>query len=164
MPLAIIFLIKLYQRVIEDTLPVIALLMLAIFGLFSIVSTHDWYALNRARILAIDEIRATGVPKTAIQGAFEYDGWTQIETAGYVNERRIEVPADAFHENMRMYRLPESCRHFFGWYAPAINPRYLVVSSPSPCFADSRFLPVTFRTWWPPFHRTIYVQQMKSDN
>lgn len=164
MPLAIIFLIKLYQRVAEDTLPVISVLMLGIFGLFSIVGTHDWYALNRARILAVDEIRATGVPKTAIQGAFEYDGWTQIEAAGYVNESRIEVPAEAFHRNMRMYRLPERCWHFFGWYAPAIDPKYLVVSSPSPCFADSRFPPVTFRTWWPPFRRTIYVQQMKSGN
>ena len=117
MPLAIILLIKLYQRVAEDELPAISFLMLGAFGLFSIAGTHDWFALNRARIVAVEEVQATGVPKTAIQGAFEYDGWTQIEAAGFVNEKRIEVPAGAFHENMRMYRLPERCRHFFGWYA-----------------------------------------------
>jgi hypothetical protein len=163
MPLAIIFLIRLYQQVIGDNLPAIAFLMLGAFGFFSIAGTHDWFAANRARIVAVEEVRATGVPKTAIQGAFEYDGWTQIETAGFVNEERIEVPAGAFHRNMRMYRLPERCWHFFGWYAPSIDPKYLIVSSPSSCFADSTFPPVTFRTWLPPFRRAIYVQQMKSD-
>ncbi len=161
MPLATIFLIRLYQQVIGDNLPAISFLMLGAFGFFSIAGTHDWFAANRARIVAVEEIRATGVPKTAIQGAFEYDGWTQIEAAGFVNEERIEVPAGAFHKNMRMYRLPERCWHFFGWYAPAIDPKYLIVSSPSSCFADSTFSPVTFRTWLPPFQRTIYVQQMK---
>jgi len=161
MPLATIFLIRLYQQVIGDNLPAISFLMLGAFGFFSIAGTHDWFAANRARIVAVEEIRATGVPKTAIQGAFEYDGWTQIEAAGFVNEERIEVPAGAFHKNMRMYRLPERCWHFFGWYAPSIDPKYLIVSSPSSCFADSAFPPVTFRTWLPPFQRTIYVQQMK---
>ena len=163
MPLGIIFLIRLYQQVIGANLPAISFVMLGAFGFFSVAGTHDWFAANRARIVAVEEVRATGVPKTAIQGAFEYDGWTQIEEAGFVNEERIEVPAGAFHKNMRMYRLPERCWHFFGWYAPAIDPKYLVVSSPSPCFADSSFPPVIFRTWLPPFRRTIYVQQMKID-
>jgi hypothetical protein len=164
MPLATIFLIRLYQRVVEDDLPAICFLMLGVFGFFSIAGTHDWFALNRARIVAVEEIHATGVPKTAIQGAFEYDGWTQIEAAGYINEERIEVPAGAFRKNMRMYRLPEKCWHFFGWYALAIDPIYVIVSSPSRCFADSTFSPVTFRAWLPPFHRTIYVQRMKSNS
>jgi hypothetical protein len=163
MPLAIIFLIRLYQRVTKNDMPAICFLMLGAFGLFSIAGTHDWFALNRARILAVEEIHATGVPKTAIQGAFEYDGWTQIEAAGYINEERIEVPAGAFRKNMRMYQLPEKCWHFFGWYASAIDPKYVIVSSPSHCFADSTFSPVTFRAWLPPFQRTIYVQQMKSN-
>jgi hypothetical protein len=162
MPLAIILLIRLYQQVIGANLPAISFVMLGAFGFFTVAGTHDWFAANRARIVAVEEVRATGVPTTAIQGAFEYDGWTQIEAAGYVNEERIEVPAGAFHKNMRMYRLPERCWHFFGWYAPAIDPKYLIVSSQSPCFAASRFPPVTFRTWLPPFRRTIYVQQMNS--
>ena len=163
MPLGIVVLIRLYQQVIADNLRAISFLMLGTFGFFSIAGTHDWFAANRARITAVEEIRATGVPKTAIQGAFEYDGWTQIEAAGFVNEQRIEVPAGAFHKNMRMYRLPERCWHFFGWYAPAIDPKYLIVSSPSSCFENSTFPPVTFRTWLPPFRRTIYVQKMKRD-
>jgi hypothetical protein len=161
MPLAIILLIKLHQRIVEDDQPAISFFMLAAFGFFSIAGTHNWFAANRARIVAVDEVHATGVPKTAIQGAFEYDGWTQIDAAGFVNEEHIEVPAGTFRKNMRMYRLPEKCWHFFGWYAPAIDPKYLIVSSPSSCFTDSTFSPVTFQTWLPPFHRTIYVQQIK---
>ena len=164
MPLAIVVLVRLYRRVVDDDMPAICFLMLGVFGFFSIAATHDWFALNRARIVAVEEIHATGVPKTAIQGAFEYDGWTQIEAAGYINEERIEVPAGAFRINMRMYRLPEKCWHYFGWYASAIDPIYVIVSSPSRCFADSKFSPVTFRVWLPPFHRTIYVQRMKSNN
>src|SRR5258707_12791748 len=117
MPLAIIVLIRLYQRVAEDDMPAICFLMLGAFGFFSIAGTHDWFALNRARIVAAEEIYATGVPKTAIQGAFEYDGRTQIEATGYINEERIEVTAGAFRKNMRMYRLPAQCWHFCGWYA-----------------------------------------------
>jgi hypothetical protein len=161
MPLGIILLVRLYQRVVEDDMPAICFLMLGVFGFFSISGTHDWFALNRARIVAVEEIHATGVPKTAIQGAFEYDGWTQIEAAGYINEERIEVPAGAYRKNMRMYQLPEKCWDVFGWYAPAIDPKYVIVSSPSHCFANSTFSPVTFRTWLPPFQHTIYVQQMK---
>ena len=161
MPLGIVVLIRLYQRVIADNLPAISFLMLGAFGFFSIAGTHDWFALNRARIVAVEEVHATGVPKTAIQGAFEYDGWTQIESAGYINEERIEVPAGAVHKNMRMYRLPEKSGLFFGWYASAIDPRYVIVSAPSHCFADSTFPPITFRAWLAPFPRTIYVQQMK---
>jgi hypothetical protein len=161
MPLGIILLIRLYQRVAKDDLPAICFLMLGAFGLFSIAGTHDWFAFNRARIVAVEEIHATGVPKTAIRGAFEYDGWTQIEAAGFINEERIEVPAGAYRKNMRMNQLPEKCRDDFGWYAPAIDPKYVIVSSPSQCFANSTFSPVTFRTWLPPFQHTIYVQQMK---
>jgi hypothetical protein len=164
MPLGIILLIRLYQRVAKDDLPAICFLMLGAFGLFSIAGTHDWFALNRARIVAVEEIHATGVPKTAIRGAFEYDGWTQIEAAGFINEERIEVPAGAYRKNMRMYQLPEKCWDVFGWYAPAIDPKYVIVSSPSQCFANSAFSPVTFRAWLPPFQRTIYVQQMKNNS
>jgi hypothetical protein len=164
MPLAIVVFVRLYRRVVDDDMPAICFLMLGVFGFFSIAATHDWFALNRARIVAVEEIHATGVPKTAIQGAFEYDGWTQIEAAGYINEERIEVPAGAFHKNMRMYQLPGKCWQSFRSYAPAIDPIYVIVLSPSPCFADSTFSPVTFRVWLPPFHRTIYVQRMKSNN
>src|SRR5260370_20898855 len=126
MPLATIFLIRLYQQVTGDNLPAISFLMLGAFGFFSIAGTHDWFAANRARIVAVEEIRATGVPKTAIQGAFEYNGWTQIEPTGSLNEERIEDPAGAFHNNMRMYRLPEGCWDFFGSYVPSIEPKSFI--------------------------------------
>src|SRR5258707_15815338 len=47
MPLAMISLIRLYQRVASDDMPAICFLLLGAFGLFSIAGTHDWLALNR---------------------------------------------------------------------------------------------------------------------
>lgn len=161
MPLAIVALLRWYRQNNEEQMPALCFSVLGLFGAFSIAATHDWYAVNRARLAAVSEVLAAGVPRTAIQGGFELDGWTQIDAEGYVNERRIEFPADIYHENMRMYRLPEPCRHFFGWYAPAIDPKYVVTSKPSSCFAESNFSPIRFRIWLPPFHREVYVQEMR---
>jgi hypothetical protein len=161
MPLAIVALLRWYRQNNEEQMPALCFWVLGLFGAFSIAATHDWYAVNRARIAAVSEVLAAGVPRTAIQGAFELDGWTQIDAAGYVNEPRIEFPAGVYHENTRMYLLPIKCRHFFGWYAPAINPKYVVTSQPSSCFAESNFSPIRFRIWLPPFHREVYVQEMR---
>jgi hypothetical protein len=160
--IAEMILIRLYQRVAEEDMPAICFLMLGAFGFFSIAGTHDWFALNRVRIVAVEEIYETGIPKTAIHGPSNTMGGRKSKQP-VSSTTAVSRFLQGFHKNMRMYRLPERCWHFFGWYAAAIDPKYLIVSSPSSCFADSTFSPVTFRAWLPPFQRTVYVQQMKSD-
>jgi hypothetical protein len=161
MPLAIVALIRWYRQTNEEQMPTLCFWAVGLFGAFGIMATHDWYAVNRARIAAVSEVLSAGVPRTAIQGAFELDGWPQVEASGYVNERRIEFPAGVYHENMRMYLLPRECWHFFGWYTPAIDPKYVVTSRPTSCFAESSFSPIRFRIWLPPFRREVYVQEMR---
>lgn len=158
MPAAIILMVLLYQRHVAERLPRVCALLVAVFGLYTMAATHDWFALNRARVAAVKEIEASGVPATSIQGGFDYDGWTQIEAAGYVNDARIERPAGAFHADRDAESLAPACRLNFASFTPEIHPRFFVVFQQMPCLADALFPAVGYRTWLPPFRRSIYVQ------
>jgi hypothetical protein len=159
MPVAIIILLLLYQRWVAERLPGITIAVLSFFALYAIAGTHDWFALNRARVAAVAQIHATGVPTTSIQGGFDYDGWTQIEAAGYMNDARIVNPPHAYQPDLEPLILPSGCRLDFAPYTPAVQPRYFVVFSLMPCLQVSRYPPVTYNTWLPPFRRTIFIQE-----
>jgi hypothetical protein len=159
MPFAIVILLLLHQRWIAVRLPAVAVAALSLFALYAIAVTHDWFALNRARVTAVARIRASGVPATSIQGGFDYDGWTQIEAAGYINDARLRNPANAYQVNLSPLQLPERCRLNFAEYTPAIHPEYFVVFEPMTCLASSKYPPVTYRTWLPPFRREVYIQR-----
>jgi hypothetical protein len=160
MPVAITLLLLLYQQWVAERLPGITITALSLFALYAIAGTHDWFALNRARVTAVAQIQASGVPTTSIQGGFDYDGWTQIEAAGYINDARIINPPHAYQSNLEPLRLPAGCRLGFAPYTPAIHPRYFVTFSLMPCLeTSSRYQPVIYRTWLPPFHRTIFIQE-----
>jgi hypothetical protein len=160
MPMAMILLLRLYQRWFSDRVPALTFAVLALFAVVSVAGTHDWFAVNRARVLAVEELHTAGIPKTAIQGGFEYDGWTEITAAGYVNEKRITVPAGAYHRFAGL-ALPHNCEHFFSAMAAHVHPRYVVVGSPLPCFDPSSFPSVDYRAWMPPFHRSVFVQKVR---
>src|SRR5260370_23080357 len=159
MPFAIIILLLLDQRWIAVRLPAVTIAALSLFALYAIAGTHDWFALNRARVAAVAQIRASGVPVTSIQGGFDYDGWTQIEAAGYIDDARLRNPANAYQVNLSPLQLPEGCRLNFAEYTPAIHPEYFVVFEPMTCLASSKYPPVSYRTWLPPFYRKVYIQR-----
>lgn len=160
LPIAITCLLRVHQRWIAPTLPAISTAMLAIVALISIGLTHDWFATNRAQLAAIAEVRASGVPGTEIQGGFAYDGWTQIKDGGYVNEPRMIVPVGAFHPDIRFSMPPAPCRYFWAPYTPAIHPKFTIIFRKVDCLAPSKYPPVHYRTWLPPYNRTIVVQQI----
>ncbi len=157
---AIVCLVRLYQQWVAERLPAISFVVLGAFALLGILGTHDWFAWHRAQLRAIDEIRASGVPRTEIQGGFEYDGWTQIEAAGYINDTSIEVPAGAYRRSTDLPRVPRECGLDFAPYTPAIHPRYTVAFGKKWCLAPSTYPPVSYRTWLPPYSGTVWVQEI----
>lgn len=161
MPVAIVFLLKLYKERIADKLPVLSYAVLAGLALFSIAGTHDWFAVNRARVRAVQMVTATGVPVTSIEGGMEQDGWTQIVQVGYLNDQRIRVPANVYRNVSKGNTLPERCTLWFDDEASAIHPEYFVVLSKLSCFTDSQFGEVGYSAWMPPFHRSIYIQRRR---
>jgi hypothetical protein len=148
MPFVIIFAVRLHQQWISPRIPTASILILGLYGLLAVAGTHDLFASQRARLAATDEIRASGAPRTEIVAGFEYDAWTQVEVAGYINNPRIKNPPDAYHPNLPL--------------VPTIRPVYLVTAEPRQTLAPTSFPPVHFRAWLPPFHGTFYVQKIST--
>lgn len=160
MVVAIVCLLRLYQSSTTTSLPNYSVFALAVFALLAIGGTHDWFAFNRAELVAINEIRSSGAPRTAIEGGFEYDGWTQIEEGGHINNPRLKVPFGAFRPQVNRLPVPVACRYDFDVFTPAIHPRYSIVFPKTGCLAPSEFPPVNYRTWLPPFKGTVYIQKI----
>lgn len=162
MPFAIIIVILLYQDYVSQNLPWICAVTIAIYGVLAVAGTHDWFAWQRARVEAINEVRTAGVPRTEIQGGLEYDGWTQIVNGGHINQPLVEFPPGSFDPHSPVPQVAEDCRMAFAMYTPLVHPKYSVVFGPKWCLTSTDFPPVPFRAWLPPFRRTIYVQGIPS--
>ena len=154
--LASLAITRYYQDQVRTRLPVASLTVLALFTALSITSLHDYFARYRGYLAAIDELRRAGIPATAIQGPFEYDGWTEVETVGYVNNSTVLNPRGAYVPQPPR-SLPGSCDTFFLDMTPVIRPLYGLSSDPDACDGPSRFPPVTYRTWLGQHESFIYI-------
>lgn len=159
MPFAIIYFILLYQEWVNPRLPAVSVVTLALYAFLAVAGTHDWFASQRARLAAISEIRASGVPRNEIGGGFEYDSWTQIEDGGYINSPLLKVPSGAYRLDPGPQRVIKGCA-LDSIVLPDVHARYFVSFAQKPCLDPSKFSPVSFRAWLPPFHGTLYVQQV----
>ena len=149
--LAILLLVlaRYYQERVKAKLPRACVLLIVVFGAFSVAATHDEFALYRGYVSATDEIRSSGVPAEAIVGPWEYDWWTQIEKAGYINHPRIQVPRGAYlPQPVRVY--PATCPSVLfrslSLNMPAIKPAYVVSINPGECGGQAAFPPVMYST------------------
>jgi len=144
--------------------PAVSWLALLTFAVIAVAGTHDWFALFRARLQAAEQVRRSGVPRTAIQGGLEYDGWTQLEVVGYVNDSRIQIPPDAFHAPPPSTIARPACA--VPWYSPslfpAVDPQYFVVDAPMSCLERTPFSAISYSTWMPPSRGKVYVQKRKN--
>jgi len=164
--LAILLLVltRYYQERVKAKLPRACVLLIVVFGAFSVAATHDTFALYRGYATAIHEVQSIGAPATAIAGPWEFVGWTQIEEAGYINDPRIRIPPGAYVP--QPVRAPQrNCSadpSSLGW-APAIKPAYVVSSNPGDCGGQVAFPPVAYHTWIAPHTNWIYAIKLPSD-
>jgi hypothetical protein len=156
LPLSAIPLIRHYQLEVGARLSRLSWVLLAVFALYGIATTHDAFASGRARLTAAGNLERAGIPRTAISAGFEYDGWTQLEAAGYVNNYQMEIPAGAYRA--MTCQAPPDARFWFLQYTPKIRARYVVRLSRSAELADGPIAPVGYTTWLPPARREMYGQ------
>ena len=161
MPLAIILLVRAYQQWVAPRLPAICVVTLAVYAALAVAGTHDWFGWQRARLAAIAELRASGVPRTTIQGGFEYDGWTQIENGGHINDQRIQVPAGSWDPHPALPQVAKDCVLDYSALTPLVQPKFTVALGPEKCLLPSQYPPVTYRTWLPPFRRRIEIFRLQ---
>ena len=125
--------VKGYQEKVRWRLPGIALLLVFPMGLYGIAQRHDAFSYYRARVAAVDRIRAAGVPDEAIDGGFEFDAWTEAIHWGYVNQPGIQVPAGAYKRDLPLF--------------PHLKPEYMVTTEPNLYPDQGGFCPVVYSTW-----------------
>jgi riboflavin transporter FmnP len=165
-PLAILLLVltRYYQERVKAKLSRTCVLLIVVFGAFSVAATHDTFALYRGYATAIHEIRSSGAPATAIAGPWEFEGWTQIEKVGYMNDSRIRVPRGAYvPQPVRAPRVNCSVDSSTLGEVPAIEPAYVVSSNPGDCGGQDAFPPVMYSTWIAPRINWIYALKLPAD-
>jgi hypothetical protein len=157
-PIVLVCLLKLYDQSFSQPLPIVSYLLLGIVALFCIAGTHDWYAMNRARIQAASILKNAGIPDTRFQLGLDYDGWTQLKYSPSISETSASNLLDSDHP-LTIENIDHECILWSWKMTSAIHPEYFVVLKPMPCLAPSHFAPVTYRSWIPPFQRFLYIQQ-----
>ncbi len=162
--LAILLLVlaRFYQEHVRENLPAACVLLIAIFGAFSLAATHDMFAHYRGYISAIGQLRSIGTPDTAILGPWEFEGWTEVEKAGYIDDIRLRVPKGAWTPPP-VRSLPASCQGLnvlFLRGTPAIKPVYAIVDDPTGCGGQPALPPVTSGTWIAPQSDSIYTVRL----
>jgi hypothetical protein len=125
----VLVMVKGYQEKVRWRLPGIELLLVFLMGFYGVAQAHDTFSYYRARVAAVDEMLAAGVPDGAIDGGFEFDGWVEITHWGYVNQRGIQ----AYQPGVPLFA--------------HLKPEYMVTADPNLYPDRSRFLPVPYSTW-----------------
>jgi hypothetical protein len=160
MVLAVVAL-RFYQERISPRLPPACFAVLLLFAAFGVAGTHDMFAEGRARLAAIEQLRAAGLPPTAFYAGFAYDGWTQIDAQGYIDANGIHTPTGIRHLPKAKRNFDNPCYYWAATFYPAIKPQYVISYDDFSCGnSDDRFAPVSYRLWLPPFSGALYSRSV----
>lgn len=153
----LLVLARYYQESVKANLPWACALLILFFGGFNIAATHDEFAQFRGYSSAVEEIESSGVSATDILGPFQFQGWAQLEKAGYINDPRIRIPQGAYVPQPARAN-PVGCAA--GPQVPAIKPVYVVSINPGQCGGQVAFPPVAYYTWIAPRTNWIYALKL----
>jgi 4-amino-4-deoxy-L-arabinose transferase-like glycosyltransferase len=142
-----------------DRRSVLGWLLVGFFALRGIAILHDEFADTRTRLQGIAHLQQQGVPRERITSKWVIDGWEQVERAAYVNDPRIQLPADAYRADVP-YDYPDPK---FRDQFPALRPDFMVVDEREITPGDSGDFPrFPFTAWWrPPYRRTIVIRSQQ---
>jgi hypothetical protein len=120
-------------------------IVLALYTTFSLAATADLFAMDRARLKAINMLCNAGVAPNAIAAGFEYDCWTQLRLKGVLNSPRASHHSQPIKPELGL--------------TPVLWCLYRVEYTPASDVHPSQFPPVRYTSWLPPFHRAIYIDK-----
>jgi hypothetical protein len=129
-------------------------LVLFIFCLYGIATTHDYFARGRARLEAANRVVSQNISPLEITAGVEYDGWTELSYSGHLNDPNITNLPRADRE----VTAPTTSWYWFSTETPHIHPQWFVVLSRQPGLRDSGFPPVSYPSWLPPGDQQVFTQ------
>ena len=132
MALLLLVLARCFQEKLGPRLPILCVVLAGIVACFTIAATHDMFSMYRGYLAAFQEVRSSGVPATSVSGSWENDGWTELGTVGYMNERRIRNPRGAYlYQPITVF--PAGCHGNSLDRIPAVKPIYALSFDPMEC-------------------------------
>ena len=137
----------LHHSLISPRVTAMGWAFLAFSAGLGIAMTHDQIAVRRATLAAADRLTSTGLSRTCVSAGYEYDGWTQLLSEGYIIDPSL-VRGGPVHP-----------RFWFDFSTPAVKNCYYVVLSPQPGLMPSEFEPVRYSTWLSPRQREVSIQR-----
>jgi hypothetical protein len=150
----LILVLRFAQQHLYARLPWPALCMIGIFAIYGVVSVHNMFALYRARVSLVAELRAAGVPDIAIDDGPEDNAWVQLQHAAYLNDHRIIVPAHAFTP---VAPSGGRCPIYLSEDTPLIRARYSLSFQANACYGPTAFTPVPYSRWLTSTPGALYV-------
>ena len=151
---SVLLLTLLYQRHMANWIPAAPAGMMVFIGAYSIAATHDAFAMYRGTQTAIQEVLASGVPATGIDGGWDYDGWTQVTQGQFVHDLRLGLKEDQAGPERPDTRV---CHFELQRLFPVVHPVYALAFEPILCGGPTSFPPIEFHTWLPLRAQKIYV-------
>jgi Dolichyl-phosphate-mannose-protein mannosyltransferase len=153
--IAVIMLLRIYK---PARLPKLCTVAIVVFAAWGIANMHDLFSFERARAEAAQTAVDAGLPRTSIEGGFEYDGWTELEQTGYVNVKNM----NGMGKNYKPWSpsAAEGCYDWFRPSSPSVKPSFHISYDPGVCFSLSKFAPIPYKTWIP--IRTNYLYLLDS--
>jgi hypothetical protein len=152
--LALLCLVRFYQNRIRNSLPLYTLGIIVCMAVYGVAVTHNYFALDRARVFMADQLRAKGVPATAVDGGWDFNFDTELQYASHLNHPTVLFPADAYVRPSPL--APGTCEMFSAEKSPHIRPLYDISFDPSACYGRAPFAPVQYSRW-PYRSGTLYV-------
>jgi hypothetical protein len=135
-----------FECILRKTLP-LAWALLGTLAFYSVASTQDLWALAQARVMATRRLEGAGVPRSAIDGAFEYNAWTQLTAKGRMNSRWVTNPLGAYEPHQSQ--------------TPVVVPMYKLEFLPRPpASSPTGFGSVPYFSLLPPFHKQVSIDRV----
>lgn len=162
-PVLAFLVLRLHQERVSLRIPRAAWCALALWVLFAITGTHDWLQTRRARLTAMETLSHAGIRPEHVNAGYEINAATQIRLAGAIIDPRVTYPP-GLHLRMKPNYpddLPPVCRNLYYASTPMIEPQFFLSHQVVPCLQKSRFGAVPYRTWQPPYNRSIMILERR---
>ncbi len=153
--IALLCMVRFYQERIHARLPSAGWVLAGLMAGYGVVSTHNTFSLDRARVRLAGELTSAGIADTAVDNGWEYNLGVELRHSRYINTDRIVIPANAYR---RAAPLPAgTCTVNAYDFTPHIQPIYGVSFDPNACYGPAPFAPVHYSLWLEREPGTLYV-------